>query len=182
MGKKDKQDKALRKQEKSLLKQEKSLRRMEEALAEPGALAAALSQAARSTRTALSRLLSETGLYAGQDGVILALSRMDGMTTGQLAQALGVKPPTMTRTVTRMEAQGFLKRMEDSGDGRLSKVFLTETGRAAVAEISASVLTCDRQAVAGLSGKEVETLIRLLKQVDANLGGNPCEMPDSSDV
>lgn len=182
MGKKDKQEKALRKQEKSLLKQEKNLRRMEEALAEPGALASALAQAARSTRTMLSRLLSESGLYAGQDGVILALSRTDGMTTGQLAQALGVKPPTMTRTVTRMEAQGFLKRKDDAGDGRLSKVFLTETGRGAVAGISASVLTCDRQAVAGLSGKEVATLIRLLKQVDANLGGDAPELPDAPDV
>lgn len=168
MSKKDKQEKALR-------KQEKSLRKREEALAEPGVLASSLVQASRSLRTVLSRNLTETGLYAGQDGVILALSEQDGLTTGQLAQALGVKPPTMTRTVGRMEAQGFLVRRDDAGDGRLSKVYLTDLGRGAVAAISASVAACDRLAVAGLSGKDVKTLIRLLKTVDANL--NPGAEP-----
>lgn len=162
MGKKDKQEKALR-------KREKSLRKREEALAEPGALANSLVQASRSLRTALSRNLTETGLYAGQDGVILALAGHDGLTTGQLAQALGVKPPTMTRTIGRMEAQGFVVRREDAGDGRLSKVHLTEAGRGAVAAITASIAACDRAAVCGLSGKEVKTLIRLLKTVEANL-------------
>ncbi len=162
MGKKDKQEKALR-------KQEKAMRKAEAALAEPGVLSGALVQASRSLRTALSRNLTATGLYAGQDGVILALSQRDGQTTGQLAQALGVKPPTMTRTVGRMEAQGFLIRREDAGDGRLSKVYLTEAGRSAVEVISASVAACDRQAAAGLSGKDVKALIRLLRVVETNL-------------
>lgn len=173
MGKKDKQEKALR-------KQEKAMRKAEAALAEPGVLSGALVQASRALRTALSRSLTETGLYAGQDGVILALSDRDGQTTGQLAQALGVKPPTMTRTVGRMEAQGFLIRRDDAGDGRLSKVYLTEAGRNAVEAISASVAACDRQAAAGLSGKEVKALIRLLKTVETNLNpGGPVASPVS---
>ena len=173
MGKKGKQEKALR-------KQEKSLRKRDEALAEPGVLANCLVQASRSLRTVLSRSLTETGLYAGQDGVILALSGQDGLTTGQLAQALGVKPPTMTRTVGRMEAQGFLARREDADDGRLSKVYLTDSGRGAVAAITTSVARCDRLAATGLSGKDVKTLIRLLRSVDANL--NPgMERPAGED-
>lgn len=180
MGKKDKQEKILRKQEKALRKQEKDLGRREEALTETGVVSTGLVQASRSLRTVLSRTLTETGLYAGQDGVILALSERDGLTTGQLAQALGVKPPTMTRTIGRMEAQGFLVRREDSGDGRLSKVFLTDMGRGAVAAIEAAVAACDRMAVAGLSGKDVKALIRLLKTVDANLNPN-AERPPAFD-
>jgi len=173
VGKKDKQEKALR-------KQEKALRKREEALAEPGALANSLVQASRSLRTVLSRNLTATGLYAGQDGVILALFEQDGLTTGQLAQALGVKPPTMTRTIGRMEAQRFLTRRDDAGDGRLSKVYLTDLGRSAVSAITASVAACDRLAVTGLSGKEVKVLIRLLKTVDANL--NPDGVPAQDEV
>jgi DNA-binding MarR family transcriptional regulator len=70
-------------------------------------LSPVLTQAARSMRTVLSRNLLESGLYAGQDGVMLALAETDGMTAGVLAQKLGVKAPTMTRTIGRMEAQGF---------------------------------------------------------------------------
>jgi hypothetical protein len=56
-------------------------------------LASVLVQAARSMRTVLSRNLLESGLYAGQDGVMLALAETDGLTAGVLAMKLGVKAP-----------------------------------------------------------------------------------------
>lgn len=81
-------------------------------------LASVLVQAARSMRTVLSRNLVASGLYAGQDGVMLALAETDGLTAGALAGKLGVKAPTMTRTIGRMEAQGFLERRPDRDDAR----------------------------------------------------------------
>lgn len=45
-------------------------------------------------RTALSHSLAESGLYAGQDGVIiLALAQEGSLTPGQIAQKLGVRRP-----------------------------------------------------------------------------------------
>ncbi len=52
-------------------------------------LASVLVQAARSMRTVLSRNLVASGLYAGQDGVMLALAETDGLTAGRLAGKLG---------------------------------------------------------------------------------------------
>jgi DNA-binding MarR family transcriptional regulator len=132
-------------------------------------LAPAITQAARSMRTLLSRSLGETGLYAGQDGVILMLAEEDGLTPGQLATRLGVKAPTMTRTIGRMEAQGFLERRADGTDGRLTKVHLTETGIKTVDQIGRSVADCGALAAMGLSDKEVRTLIKLLKAIDGNI-------------
>ena len=135
----------------------------------PADLAVALTQAARSLRTVLSRSLAESGLYAGQDGVILALAAQDGLTAGQLAAHLGVKAPTMTRTIGRMEAQGFVLRSEDGEDGRLTKVSLTDSGRASVARIEESVTACGELALKDFSGKEIRTLMRLLRALDSNL-------------
>ncbi|MEQ1409763.1 MarR family transcriptional regulator [Neorhizobium sp. Rsf11] len=132
-------------------------------------LAPAITQAARSMRTALSRSLGESGLYAGQDGVILALAEEDGLTPGQLAARLGVKAPTMTRTIGRMEAQGFLERRPDGTDGRLTNVHLTDIGLKSVEQIGRSVADCGSLAVKGLSDKEVRTLLKLLKAVEHNL-------------
>jgi DNA-binding MarR family transcriptional regulator len=132
-------------------------------------LAPTITHAARSMRTALTRSLGESGLYAGQDGVILALAEEEGMTPGQLALRLGVKAPTMTRTIGRMEAQGFLERRADETDGRLTKVFLTESGLKTVEQIGRSVSECGEQAARGLSDKEVRTLLKLLKLVEQNL-------------
>jgi DNA-binding MarR family transcriptional regulator len=132
-------------------------------------LSPALVQAARSMRTVLSRNLLDSGLYAGQDGVIAALAETDGMTAGALAQRLGVKAPTMTRTIGRMEAQGFLERRPDADDARLTKVYLTEVGRSTIDRIAMSATACDQAATQGFSDKEIRTLVRLLKAIDGNL-------------
>ncbi|MDL2405467.1 MarR family winged helix-turn-helix transcriptional regulator [Rhizobium calliandrae] len=132
-------------------------------------LSPALTQAARSMRTVLTRNLTASGLYAGQDGVILALAASDGLPAGTLAQKLGVKAPTMTRTIGRMEAQGFVERRPDATDARLTKVYLTEAGRNSVTEITSSAAACDELATRGFSEKDVRSLVRLLKAIEGNL-------------
>ncbi len=134
-------------------------------------LAGEMIQAARSFRTLLSNSLSECGLYAGQDGVILILNVTDGLTAGQIAQKLQVKPPTMTRTIARMEAQGFVERRDDAGDGRLTKVFITELGKGTVARIEAAAIAAQNKATDGLSDKQVRTLVKLVRAVNANFQG-----------
>jgi DNA-binding MarR family transcriptional regulator len=138
-------------------------------------LAAAVVNAARSMRTVLSRNLLATGLYAGQDGVILALSEEGGLTAGALATRLGVKAPTMTRTIGRLEAQGFVERRPDETDGRLTVVHLTEAGRASVDTITEAGRLSEEQAAEGLSEKDVRQLLKLLRTMDENLHAN---LPD----
>lgn len=132
-------------------------------------LSPALTQAARSMRTVMTRSLTASGLYAGQDGVILALAATDGLPAGTLAQKLGVKAPTMTRTIGRMEAQGFVERRPDADDARLTKVYLTEAGRNSVSEIESSAASCDELATRGFSEKDIRSLVRLLKTIEHNL-------------
>jgi DNA-binding MarR family transcriptional regulator len=77
----------------------------------------------------LSRHLLDLGLYAGQDGVMLALDQEDGQTPGAIAMSLGVKAPTITKTIGRLAAQGFVRREGSPDDGRMLLVFLTDAGR-----------------------------------------------------
>lgn len=132
-------------------------------------LSPVLTQAARSLRTALSRNLSEAGLYAGQDGVILQLDAEPGLTPGQLAQRLGVKAPTMTRTIGRMESQGFLERRSDGSDARITKIHLSEAGRQSVERIHQAISDCSALAIQGFSDKDLRNLVKLLKALDRNL-------------
>jgi DNA-binding MarR family transcriptional regulator len=160
MGKKDKSEKKV-----------KDGKKKDEVL-NPEVLAQSIAQAARSMRTALSHSLATSGLYAGQDGVVLALANEGSMTPGQIAQKLGVKAPTMTRTIGRMEAQGFVERSEDDGDGRMTRVKLTDAGLRSVDHINASLSVCAARAIDGLSNKEVKTVVKLLRVIDANLQAN----------
>jgi len=168
MGKKKKEE-----------KKEKA-RKKEHAAIGPADVSGAIVQAARSIRTVLSRNLLSSGLYAGQDGVMLALAEGGGMTAGSLAARLGVKAPTMTRTIGRLEAQGFVERRPDTTDGRLTVVDLTKTGRDSLEKIAQACDLSERQALEGLSDKEVRTLLKLLRTVDGNLRGVVVEDGDKA--
>ena len=145
---------------------------------EPGSLQSDITRASRHMRTFLTNALSTSGVYAGQDGVILALAESDGLTAGAIAEKLGVKPPTMTRTLARMEAQGFLRREPDSADGRQMRVVLTDEGRQHVGAIELAIKATENFALDGLSDKELKQFLKVLRKINRNLG--PVEPDDES--
>jgi DNA-binding MarR family transcriptional regulator len=137
---------------------------------EPGVLQSEITRASRAMRTFLTNALSTSGIYAGQDGVILALAEEDGLSAGAIAERLGVKPPTMTRTLARMEAQGFLRREADTSDGRQMRALLTDEGRRHVGAIQLAVRATENLAIAGLDDKDTRQFVKLLRKINRNLG------------
>lgn len=61
--------------------------------------------------------------------VLAALWRNGEMTLGELAAWERVQPPSMTRTVNCLEADGHVRRRPHPSDGRAWLVTLTESGR-----------------------------------------------------
>lgn len=132
-----------------------------------------LQSVARLSRTALAARLLSHGFYAGQDQIMLALDQEDGQTPGQLAQLLGVRPPTITKTINRLQVQGFLSKRASEEDARQAHVFLTDAGREAIRAIEKSVRKTEKQAVKGLDKKEQKALSKLLGRIETNLSGLP---------
>lgn len=131
-----------------------------------------LQSSARLSRTALAARLNGHGFYAGQDQIMLALNHEDGQTPGQLATRLGVRPPTITKTINRLAAQGVLEKTPSKEDARQAHITLTEQGRDAINSIEKSVRKVDRQAFRGFDKKDKKTLAKLLGRVEANLAGS----------
>lgn len=139
----------------------------------PGSLQPEITRAARSMRTFLTNSLAASGLYAGQDGVILALAGKPSLTAGALAAELGVKPPTMTRTLTRMEAQGFIRRLPGETDGRQMRAALTLEGEKHIGAIGYAIKATEAFAFAGLTEKEIRQFARVLRKINRNFGEEP---------
>ncbi len=139
------------------------------AKADRGATMSRLHSAARLSRTALAARLLNHGFYAGQDQIMLALDHEDGQTPGQLAARLGVRPPTITKTINRLQVQGFLHKRASESDARQAHIFLTDSGRDAIKAIEKSVRKTEKQALKGLDKKEQKALSKLLSRVEANL-------------
>lgn len=71
-------------------------------------------------------------LSLGQMAVLGCLYRHGDLPIGELAASEKVQPPSMTRTVTALEAGGYVTRRPHELDGRQVVVGLTDTGRATV--------------------------------------------------
>ncbi len=128
-----------------------------------------LHSAARLVRTALAARLNSHGFHAGQDGIMLALHGEDGQTPGQLAARLGVKPPTITKTINRLSAQGYLEKRPSTDDQRQSNIFLTREGWDAIHAIEVAVKKTEKQALKGVDKKDRKALVKLLSRIEANL-------------
>ena len=74
----------------------------------------------------------DNDLSIAQMVVLGLLVRMGDLPVGELARAERVQPPSMTRTVNCLEADGYVVRRPHETDGRQVVVSLTDAGRAAV--------------------------------------------------
>lgn len=101
-------------------------------------LAAALRvSVARLTRRLRSERDPENELSVGQLSVLGALFRTGECSIGELAAQERVQPPSMTRTVNCLEAEGYVVRRPHDTDGRQVLVALADKGR--------DTLTADRR-------------------------------------
>ncbi|MDN3720870.1 MarR family transcriptional regulator [Roseibium salinum] len=118
------------------------------------------------------------GLHPGQELVLKVLADTDGRTMSELALALGVQPPTVTKMVTRLSAHGYVRRQASDKDGRLARVHLTDKGRDLVTSVDRAWKRLEREAMSGLDDKDRKKLRKLLRQVEKNLSISVDEDPD----
>lgn len=72
------------------------------------------------------------GLTVAQFSLLNHCVRLgDGWTPARLAAAFQVTKGTMTNTLQKLEAKGFIRVDPDADDARSKRVFLTPTGRSA---------------------------------------------------
>jgi DNA-binding MarR family transcriptional regulator len=128
-----------------------------------------LAQTARAHRTRAGVHLGRIGLHPGQESVLKALADQDGQSMSELAGMLGVQPPTVTKMIARLGAQGLVTRQVSAADGRLARVFLTDSGRDRVAAVDAAWKRVEKEALAGFDDKDRKKLRRLLRLIEKNL-------------
>ncbi|MGX1307851.1 DNA-binding MarR family transcriptional regulator [Amorphus suaedae] len=128
-----------------------------------------LAQAAKAQRARSGGHLSRIGLHPGQEFLLKALSETDGQTMSELATVLGVQPPTVTKMISRLASHGLVERQSSASDGRLSRVFLTDEGRARISDVDKAWKRLEKEALAGLDDKDRKRLRKLLRTIEKNL-------------
>ena len=101
--------------------------------------------------------------------ILMELAKRDGRTQLDLATATGLKAPTTSVALQKLEREGYVSRKTDEYDLRATRVFLTEKGREVDERIRRAIREEEARAGRGMSAEERETLIRLLLKIKSNL-------------
>jgi DNA-binding MarR family transcriptional regulator len=115
------------------------------------------------------QLFEAIGLYRGQPPVLLALWEGEGFTQTELAERLQITPATVTRMLQRMEKAGFIQRKSDVGDQRVTRVYLSQAGRAIQSDVETVWKTMEAETFAGFKQEECTLLRHFLLQMRENL-------------
>ena len=114
-------------------------------------------------------LQKECGLHVGQEMILNQLWIHDGLSQSELAEKMEVHQATLTKSIKRMEAQGFVRRNRDSEDKRISKVYLTSKGVNLNNVVHFTWKKVENRSINDFTPEELLTLRKLLLKVKNNL-------------
>jgi DNA-binding MarR family transcriptional regulator len=119
----------------------------------------------RLQRATQDRLLKPLGLTRSQWGVLIFLSRRDGMIQTALAADLDLTKPAIGGLLERMEAAGVIQRRPDEDNVRMRRVYLTRAGHRLLGDIQRLIDPVATKPVEGCTAEEVATAIRVLRKM-----------------
>lgn len=125
--------------------------------------------ASRLYRARMAELLTEIGIFPGQEVVLQALSNGEGATMGELSRTLRVRPPTVSKTITRLAAQGLVERRSREDDARIVVVALTEEGTAKLERVGELTGMMEEEIDDILDDKEAKRLRKLLRRLSKGM-------------
>lgn len=115
---------------------------------------------------ASAALFAGWGLSVGQFDVLSRVGGNEGLTQGELGEALLVTKGNVSQLLEKMEGKGLVWRQRQ---GRTNHVFLTEAGRRLFGEVVPAQEDMISSRFAGLSRAEQTELSRLLRKLELSV-------------
>jgi len=117
----------------------------------------------------LAQGLRDFGLRVPEWRALAALYSKKHSTMSELADLASIDRTTLTRTVDRLQDAGWIERLADEEDMRVTRLALTASGRKMFERIWPEVQRLNGLALDGLSKSEVDSLMKTLERMRANL-------------
>lgn len=138
-----------------------------------------LGRAARTAGQVTQERLVEQGLRRYAYGILATLDEFGPAAQAEIGRRLGVDPSDMVAALNDLEADSLLTRERDARDKRRNIIALTDAGMIKLREFDAAIAAAQGDYLAGLTGTERETFVRLLQRVAFP---QPAEPDDSGPV
>ena len=124
----------------------------------------------RSTENVIKRSKGNSSVPKGNGRIMHAIYENDGMPQAKLAEKVGIRPQSLTRTLADLEQNGYIRRQRSEKDSRAVVVYITDDGREYYKKIRASREQRAEKLFSCLSEEEKDILADLLQRVIAGYG------------
>ena len=119
-------------------------------------------------------ILAQLGpISPGQYPMLAALDRMGPLTVGEMAQAVGLSQPGVTRSLLQLTELGVIEMNPSPADGRIRVASLSQAGRDLVSRAKAGGWAAAEAAVANLCGDLDGPLLDQLGAIEDRLAKLP---------
>jgi DNA-binding MarR family transcriptional regulator len=111
----------------------------------------------------------EYDLTKGQYLYLVRICENPGIIQEKLAEMIKVDRTTASRSIRKLEMNGFIEKRDDLQNQKINRLFPTEKGENVYPFIKRENEYSNMVALDGLSDKEVETIFTLLQRVRKNI-------------
>jgi DNA-binding MarR family transcriptional regulator len=139
------------------------------AIAAGGPISHAIFRVARLHRMLAGSLLRRTGLYPGQELVMMQLWDEGEQRQADLVKLLDSDAATMTRTIQRLERAGFVRRRRDPTDARASLIEPTPASMHLRAQLNEIWKQLEFLTVDSLAAEQQQAALESLLALERNL-------------
>ncbi len=119
------------------------------------------------------------GIAPGQYPLLAALDRLGPLSVGDLAEALGVSQPGVTRSLSQLAALGLVDVQALPGDQRRKTARLSGEGERMIAQAKADIWPRIESAVIDLCGSLDGPLLSQLEAIEDGLAERPLSLRGS---
>ncbi len=125
--------------------------------------------ALRQHKQLMLRTLAGRDTHPGQMFCLHVLAGHDGISQRELAEALRLSPPTVSKMLQALQKAGAVERRPDAADQRLTRVFLTPAGRDLEGQMRGVVAEFVNETIGELPENDRRELARLLGELGASM-------------
>lgn len=133
-------------------------------------------------RGILDHRLAKLGMSEARWYCLLHLGRAEGpMAQVELAEAMGITPPTLVKLLDRLQEDGWVERLPEPQDRRAKRVGLTTQARDMVQRIETEAQQLRQEVWEGISASERQLFLRVLQHLDAKMDDIPLNPPSEGE-
>lgn len=131
-----------------------------------------LKRAAQFAADIYSENAGRDGLTQRQFAVLIVVEASDGVSQTELVKRTGIDRSTLADMISRLAAQGYLKRKRSKDDARTNVVKLTAAGRKALHVVQPNAAVVDRKILAVIPVSHRKIFMEALQLLAEQSGRN----------